>query len=242
MLGQFLEFSVHAPDIIESLAFYKTLGFSELASGDVWPHKYTVVSDGKLCIGLHDRAFEEPTLTFVHRDLAKHARAMSDHGFDFSLLKIDADVFNELGFRDRDGNMISMIEARTFTPPDEGVEKSMCGDWFELSLRAKDAMRAGRFWAPLAPAMIEHREEPTPHLRFDAAGMPLGLSEHDALKQPSPCFVCGDLSSVLSDVERHGFNIDTNPRYESSFVAIEAPEGTTLYLFESDFLAAPEDE
>jgi hypothetical protein len=238
VLGQFLEFSVHTPDIIESLVFYKTLGFSELKSGDVWPHKYAVVSDGNLCIGLHERAFEEPTLTFVHRDLAKHARAMSDHGFDFNLLKIDTDVFNELGFRDRDGNMISMIEARTFTPPDEDVERSICGDWFELSLPAKDAMRAGRFWAPLAPAMIELREEPTPHLRFDAAGMPLGLSEHNALKVPSPCFVCDDLSSVLADVERHGLNIDTNPRYESSFVSIESPEGTTLYIFESDFLAS----
>ena len=242
MLGQFLEFSVYAPDIIEALAFYKTLGFSELQSGDIWPHKYAVVSDGKLCIGLHDRPLEEPALTFVHRDLATHARAMSDHGFDFCLLKIDNDVFNELGFRDLDGHMISLIEARTFTPPDEDVDESICGEWFELSLPAKDAMRAGRFWAPLAPAMIELREEPTPHLRFDAAGMPLGLSEHNALKQPSLCFVCGDLSSVLSDVERHGLNIDTNPRYESAFVSIEAPEGTTLYLFEADFLAADESD
>ncbi len=240
MLGQFLEFSVHTPDIIESLVFYKTLGFSDLESGDVWSHKYAVVSDGKLCIGLHDQEFEEPTLTFVHRDLAKHARAMSDHGFDFELLRTDTDVFNELGFRDSDGQMIRMIEASTFTPPDEEVGRSICGEWFELSLPAKDAMRAGRFWAPLAPVMIELREEPTPHLRFDAAGMPLGLSEHNALKAPSPCFVCDDLSSVLSDVERHGLKIDTNPKYESSFVSIQAPEGTTLYLFESDFLDADE--
>ena len=240
MLGQFLEFSVPTPDIIESLVFYKTLGFSELESGDVWSHKYAVVSDGKLCIGLHDQEFEEPTLTFVHRDLAKHARAMSDHGFDFELLRTDTDVFNELGFRDSDGQMIRMIEARTFTPPDEEVGRSICGEWFELSLPAKDAMRAGRFWAPLAPVMIELREEPTAHLRFDAAGMSLGLGEHNALKAPSPCFVCDDLSSVLSDVERHGLNIDTNPRYESSFASIKAPEGTMLYLFESDFLATDE--
>lgn len=238
MLGNFLEFGVQAPDIIESLAFYKTLGFSELQSGDVWPHKYAVVSDGHLCIGLHDRQLEEPTLTFVHRDLARHARAMSDHGFEFELLKIDNDVFNELGFRDPNGHLISMIEARTFTPAPEEVEKSICGDWFELSLPARDATRAGRFWAPLAPVMIELREEPTPHLRFDAAGMPLGLSEDKSLRSPAPCFICTDLSSVLADVERHGLKIDTNPRYESSFVSIEAPEGTTLYLFESDFLAA----
>ncbi len=242
MLGQFSELSVHAPDILDSLAFYRALGFSELESGDVWPHKYTVVSDGELCIGLHDRAIDGPTLTFVHRDLARHARAMSDHGFDFKLLKIDNDVFNELGFYDRDGHTISMIEARTFSPPAEDVEKSICGNWFELSLPARDAMRAGRFWAPLAPVMRELREEPTPHLRFDAAGMSLGLSEHKALKKPSPCFICDDLTSVLAEVERHGLNIETNPEYESAFLSLEAPEGTTLYLFEADFLVAEDDD
>ena len=242
MLGQFLEFSVQTPDILDSLGFYKALGFTELESGDVWPHKYAVVSDGNICIGLHDRAFDEPALTFVHRDLAKHARAMSDHGFEFNLLKIDTDVFNELGFRDRDGHMISMIEARTFSPPDEDVEKSICGEWFELSLPARDAMRAGHFWAPLAPVMLELREEPTPHLRFDAAGMSLGLSEQKALKKPSPCFICDNLISVLADIERHGLNIETNPDYETAFLSIEAPEGTSLYLFESDFLAAEEED
>jgi hypothetical protein len=216
MLGQFLEISVSTLDIIESLAFYNTLGFSELECGDVWPHKYAVVSDGHLC--------------------------MSDHGFDFKTMKIDDDAFNELWFCDRDGNMISMIEARTFSPPDEEVESSICGNWFEFSLPARDAMRAGRFWAPLAPVMLEHREEPTPHLRFDAAGMSVGLSEHRALQKPSPCFVCDDLTSVLAEVERHTLNIDTNPEYESSFLSLEAPEGTQLYLFEADFLAAEEED
>ncbi len=242
MLGEFLEISVQTPDILESLGFYKALGFSELVVGDIWPHKYAVISDGRLCIGLHDRDVDGPTLTFVHRDLARHARAMSDHGFDFTLLKIDSDVFNELAFRDHDGHMIRMIEARTFSPAAEDVEKSICGDWFEMSLPARDAMGGGRFWAPLAPVILELREEPTPHLRFDAAGMSLGLSEHKALRRPSPCFVCDDLTSVLADVERHGLNIDTNPEYESAFLSIEAPEGTTLYLFESDFLAADDED
>jgi hypothetical protein len=242
LLGAFLEISVQTPDILESLGFYKALGFSELEVGDVWPHKYAVISDGRLCIGLHDGDVDGPTLTFVHRDLARHARAMSDHGFEFNLLKIDSDVFNELAFCDPDGHMIRMIEARTFSPATEDVEKSICGDWFEMSLPARDAMAGGRFWAPLAPVMLELREEPTPHLRFDAAGMSLGLSEHKALKKSSPCFVCDDLTSVLADVERHGLNIDTNPEYESAFLSIEAPEGTTLYLFEADFLAPEADD
>ena len=42
-LGRYLELSVYTPDIIESLGFYKLLGFSELEIGDVLPGVVRVV-------------------------------------------------------------------------------------------------------------------------------------------------------------------------------------------------------
>lgn len=236
MLGRFLEFSVQTHDILESLGFYKALGFSELQIGDVWSHKYAVVSDGDLCIGLHDRVFDSPALTFVHRKLAKRARAMADHGFDFSFLKVDEDVFNELGFVDRDGHMITMIEARTFSPADDELDDSLCGSWFETTLPAKDATRAGRFWAPLAPRVLRLREEPTTHMRFDAGGMALGLSESIALDRPGLCFKCHDRDRVKDAIALHGFRSQAYPGFEGAFAVIESPEGTRLYLFDEDFL------
>jgi hypothetical protein len=62
-IGRFLEFAVQTPDILESLHFYKSLGFTELESADIYPHKYAVVSDGELNIGLHDREFDSPCST-----------------------------------------------------------------------------------------------------------------------------------------------------------------------------------
>ena len=97
-IGQFLEFSVQTPNILESLNFYKSLGFTELASNDVYSHKYAIVSDGELNIGLHDTEFDSPAVTFVQQDLAQHARSMADHGYDFKYLRLDEDVFNELEF------------------------------------------------------------------------------------------------------------------------------------------------
>jgi catechol 2,3-dioxygenase-like lactoylglutathione lyase family enzyme len=236
MLGRFLEFSVRAPDILDSLAFYKALGFTELSIGEVWPHKYAVVSDGDLCIGLHEREIDSPALTFVHPDVARHARAMADHGFEFSYLKIDEDVFNQLGFADPDGHMITLLEARTFSPAVEEIARSLCGEWFETTLPVKNAMHTGRFWAPLAPVLLRLREEPTTHMRFDADGMALGLSESIALKQPSLCFKCHDRKALLATIDRHGTKTKPFPGFEGAFAELRAPEGTRLYLFDEDFL------
>ena len=63
MLGRFLEVSVHAPEILESLAFYEQLGFTQATVGETWSHPYAVVTDGRLFIGLHAYEFASPALT-----------------------------------------------------------------------------------------------------------------------------------------------------------------------------------
>jgi hypothetical protein len=237
VLGRFLEFSVQTPNILDSLGFYKLLGFHELEVRDTWPHKYAVVSDGDICIGLHDLpAEDDPALTFVLNKLAKQARTMADHGFDFELMHLDEDVFNELEFRCRDNHRIRMIEARTFSRPNEDADCSVCGRFFELSLPVRDAMRAGRFWAPLAPEVQRIREEPTTHMRFNAAGIALGLSESIALSGPALCFRCDDKDAVWIGLARHGIAHREFPGYEGAFMSVSAPEGTELFLFDGDFL------
>ena len=224
------------PDIIESLSYYKLIGFTEREIGDVWTHKYAVVGDGILNIGLHDREFDAPAISFVQPDLAKHARSMSDHGFDFRFLRLDEDVFNELGLTDRDGHMLTMCEARTFSGNDEFDDDSLLGTSLEVSLPVRDAVRSARFWAPVAPNLLRMREEPTIHMRFDAGGIALGLSESIALEAPSLCFRCQDKEALLAIVEQHGLPHEKFPGYEGAFVALRAPEGTMLYAFEEDFL------
>jgi len=235
-IGHFLEFSVRTSNIIESLHFYKTLGFSELEIGDVWSHKYAVVSDGVLSIGLHDREFDAPAVTFVQPELAKHARSMTDHGFNFTYMQLDEDAFNEIRLRDRDDHSIMMLEARTYYGADVDDNDSFCGNWFELTLPVREAMRSARFWAPIAPVVLNLREEPTMHMRFDAGGMALGLSESIALHGPSLCFKCYDRKVIDEICERHNFKKQKFPGFEGAFAALQAPEGTCLYLFDEDFL------
>ena len=235
-LGKFLELSVQTDDILESLSFYKLLGFRERQTGDTWNHKYAVVSDGVLSIGLHEREFEAPALTFVQPELARRARSMSDSGFDFTYMQLGEDAFNELRFRDRDRHAIMMLEARTFYGDDEDENDSLCGTWFELTLPAKDVMRAARFWGAVAPIILNHREDPTLHMRFDAGGISVGLSESIGLSGLGLCFRCPDREAIATACERHGFEVEKFPGYEGAFSVIRSPDGVDFYLFDSDFL------
>ncbi len=234
--GRYLEFSVRTPDILESLGYYRSLGFTELEIGEVWTHKYAVVSDGVLCIGLHDSDFDSPAITFVQNDLARNARRMTDSGFEFTKMRLDEDVFNELSLKDRDGHAISMLEARTFSGADEFDNDSALGTWFELTLPVRDTIRAAVFWAAVAPTVLQVREEPTMHMRFDAGGAPVGLSESIALKGPSLCFRCQDRQALKRLIAREALSYTEFPGFEGAFIALEAPEGTTLYAFDEDFL------
>jgi hypothetical protein len=121
----------------------------------------------------------------------------------------------------------------------DDVGLSVCGEWFEMVLPVRNAMRTGRFWAPLTPVLLRLREEPTTHMRFDAEGAALGLSESIALKEPSLCFKCRDREALTERIERHGLKTRTFPGFEGAFAEIEAPEGTKLYLFDEDFLGEP---
>ena len=235
-LGRFLEFSIRTPNILDSLSFYKTLGFAELEIGEMWPHKYAVVSDGVLCIGLHEREFDAPAISYVQQNLAKNARSMSDHGFQFSFMQLDEDSFNELGLTDRDGHRLTMLEARTFNRGDGSDHDSSCGTWFEIALPVRDTVRAARFWTSVAPVLLEVREEPTTHMRFETGGAPVGLSESIALESPSLCFRCHDKAALAALIERHGLDHEMHPGFEGALVALKAPEGSKLYVFEEDFL------
>ena len=238
-IGRFLEISVCSKDVVESLLWYKTLGFVELETADVYPHKYAVVSDGVLCIGIHERELESPAITFVQPDLARHARSMADHGFEFSFMHLGEERFNEIGVNDHDRHLITIVEARTFHGNDEDDNDSACGNWFELTLPVRDAMRSARFWGPVAGSILKMREEPTVHMRFDAGGIALGLSESIALDSPSLCFKCQDKEALRHLVETRGLETKAFPGFEGAFMVLTAPEGTQLFLFDEDFLGEP---
>src|SRR5690606_17555539 len=162
-IGRFLEISVHAPEIRESLAFYEALGFEQALVGEVWPYPYAVVTDGRLYIGLHAARVREPTLTFVLQDLRARLDELESLGVDFDELQVAADVFNFATFSDPTGQRVVLIEARTFSPPALDVHKpTTCGYFAEYGIPVREPAEARAFWEPLGFVAMEEELDPFP--------------------------------------------------------------------------------
>lgn len=133
-LGQFLELSVPAPDLAASLDFWLRLGLTEVRVSDIRPRGYAAVTDGQIVIGLHAAGLDEPALTFVKPDLARHARALVDAGTELDFIRLDDDQFNEVGLRTPDGHLLMLLEAPTFSVSDDELPPPLIGRCTELTL------------------------------------------------------------------------------------------------------------
>jgi catechol 2,3-dioxygenase-like lactoylglutathione lyase family enzyme len=233
MLGRFLEISVHAPDVQQSLAFYESLGFVQAAVGDTWPHPYAVLTDGRLYVGLHAFEFDSPALTWVHPGLARHAPALEALGIELAFAKLGDEGFHELGFLDPSGQMVTLIEARTFSPPPvEALRPTQLGYFEEFGIPTTDLARSTAFWdalglvafdpirAPFAKAVASHRD------------LNVGLYDTE-LSKPVLAFSDPRMPDRIADLREKGYRLpDRLPRGMNARenALLEAPEGTWLLL------------
>ncbi|HET9329492.1 MAG TPA: hypothetical protein VFO23_03120, partial [Steroidobacteraceae bacterium] len=128
LAGTFHEISVTATDVRASVEFYERLGLTQAATTDTFAHPYGVLSDGRLCLGVHERAGPSPVLTFVHPGIARHLGAFTAAGIELTTCRTGEEVFNEVGFADPFGHAVAVLEARTYSPVARGLsETSLCG-------------------------------------------------------------------------------------------------------------------
>lgn len=238
MLGRFLEISIHAPDIQASLEFYESLGFTQASVSETWPYPYAVVTDGRLFIGLHGAYVRSPALTFVLPDLARSMEPLRAAGIAFDQERLGNDVFNQAAFTDPAGICISLIEARTFSPPATTARTdTACGYFVEFGIPVRDAAVSRAFWEPLGFVAME--EEPAPFSRTAVTSdhLNLGLYRTRALRQPVLTFEDSDMRARLAHLRGKGLRLsDEMPDSldDATNAIVEAPEGTRLLLMQSD--------
>jgi hypothetical protein len=237
VLGRFLEFSVATPDIRASLDFYLELGFTSADVGDAWPHPYAVVTDGRICVGLHQAAVAAPSLTFVKPDLLKFLDTLGNKGIEFEFRRLGNDVFNEVGWFDPTGQLVRLIEARTFSPSKRFAnETSYCGYFLEIALPAADRELAKMYWEDFGFVGMEEASDRMPHIACTSDFIDLGLYHPADLRRATLRFEVDDVGGALAHLADKGLvpNGEVPPGLRSAPAAmLIAPEGTPILLTSS---------
>ena len=150
MLGRFLELSVWSRDIAASVAFWESLGLAHGRVGDTWTHRYAVLSDGRLVLGLHEYEFPSPSVTWVRPGVAAALPGLAARGVSFDFAKTGEQEFNEAGFRDPDGQVATLLEARTWSADfGHAWPQSLAGHFREYRYPSRDPAATVAFWERL---------------------------------------------------------------------------------------------
>jgi catechol 2,3-dioxygenase-like lactoylglutathione lyase family enzyme len=234
VLGRFLEFSLATPHIQASLDFYTGLGFSQAEVGEAWVHPYAVVTDGRVCLGLHQEAMPAPSLTFVKPDLLKNLDALERLGIEFEFRHLGNDVFNEVGWLDPSGQLVRLIEARTFSPSKRLANNtSRCGYFVEIAMPTPDRESAKKYWEEFGFVGMDEFSDRLPHISCTSDFIDLGLYHPADLRRATLRFEVDDVGGTLAELADNGIlpsgELPAALRGLPAAVLM-APEGTPILL------------
>ncbi|MEJ0006090.1 MAG: hypothetical protein WDM77_06795 [Steroidobacteraceae bacterium] len=233
MPGRFLEISLSTPDISASLDFYESLGFWQAPTGDVWSHRYGVVTDGRLVLGLHELA-DFDAITYIHPDIAAIAKSLSAAGVSLTVRHTDPEVFNRIEFADPAGQKTRMLAARTFSPTDRPTDQdSPLGYFAQYSLPVTDAAPVAAFWEALGFVAMPQEDAPYSHQSLTSDGIDLALHAPRLLPAPALVFCEEGMADKIASLRESGVEVDAAlPRglATDSNALLQAPEGTLLLL------------
>jgi catechol 2,3-dioxygenase-like lactoylglutathione lyase family enzyme len=238
VLGRFHEVSIATADIRESVEFYERLGFTQAQTTDTWPHPYGVLTDGRIFIGLHQRRFPAPALTFVHEGIATFASELEGRGIRLDFSRTGDEIFNELGFQDTHGHNVVVLEARTYSPVARTPEEtSLCGYFTEYSLPASRFDDAKEFWEPLGFVSTEEPDAPYAHLPLTSDHLDIAFHLPRTLDRPMLVFRDPGMRERLAKLRELGVKESGElPRGlpSAANALVEAPEGTAILLLEGE--------
>ncbi|MEZ5500887.1 MAG: VOC family protein [Steroidobacteraceae bacterium] len=238
MLGQFLEISIATTDIAATVAFYERLGFSHCTTSDTWPHRYGVLTDGRVWLGLHEYRFDSPALTFWREHIVASVPQFAALGIEMAFVKSGGESFNEIGFGDPSGRMIAVLEARTFSRSERtATEYSACGYFSEFSQPCADFAACAAFWESLG--FVAHDAVDRPFAQQVIASSAINIGLHHPAFSPKPLLVFRDshMSDRVASLAERGVTGKTplpGGLSGSANALLVAPEGTGLLLLQDD--------
>ena len=232
MLGRFLELTLCSDTIMASWSFYERLGFKTAVIADHVPTPYTVVSDGRVAIGLSGGNADAARLTFVRPNILEHAFSLEQLGLDISKRDVADSALNQMELATPDPMVLRLIEARTFSPPHE-AQSSILGWFDEIVVATSDLELSAAFWETLGCVLIDNGTDCWPTHTLTSNTINIGLCQMARWKTPALLFSSSDLNTVRQRLVDLGITIESRlprPLDADRHVLLVAPEGTPLIV------------
>jgi hypothetical protein len=237
MLGQLLEFAVHAPRSVATLELYETLGFQSLPVAEIPGAPFAAMWDGRATIGLHDAEIDGIMPTFARPELEAHARALRHLGVELELEELGADQFNRIAFRDPSGCLVTLVEARTFSPaPRASTKVCALGAFLEWSVATSSVEESEAFWTPLGFTRTAATEAPHRSVRLAGHGLVVGFHEVGASAN-GLTYSAPSLAARIEYLAAKHVRVARNAPFAPAGIeaaSLAMPAKTVIYLQEPD--------
>ena len=152
---RFLEYSVPVENVLHSLEFFQTLGFTSLLTNDIRSYPYAVITDGRCYLGLHERNeftqhSQEPRFCFVHEEIAPIVRYLNDRRYQLINSQLDEDEFQQTLFHGPNNAVINLLAARSFSlPAKDDCKDSLLGHFSGFVMPTSNLEASSQFWEGL---------------------------------------------------------------------------------------------
>lgn len=233
LIGHFLELSIPTERPLDSLEFYRQLGFTIATDTGADVSAQAVVSDGRLSIALCDRRTAQPTLVFACPGFSTRIDELERAGLIVDDVAIGEHTFNRLDGHIQNGPCLRLVEARTHSPV--GQRPSLLGWFDEISLAAQranvSALEALGFVALASDGVFGGG--------FTLTSDTITVSLYGRGESSSACvhFECNDVTSLRTALRSRGVDEDlalASHLDADGYCIFRAPEGTVLVVRQSD--------
>jgi hypothetical protein len=158
-------------------------------------------------------------------------------GMEFEFRRLGNDVFNEVGWFDPSGQLVRLIEARTFSPSKrDGNDTSRCGYFLEIALPTPTLEAAKTYWEQFGFVGIDETQDRLPHVSCTSDYIDLGLYNPAHLRRSTLRFEVDDVGGTLARLADIGISPTGEipaPLRQIPAAVLTAPEGTPILLTEA---------
>ena len=244
ILGDITALTIATPDLEQSLAFYKKLGFSEVLRAD-WPFPWIQVSDGVLLIMLRKDPKPYLALTYYVKNIDKITTGLEKKGIEFSQKPKKTDMLKRYLLQSPDGlniSLVSIVDGFSQPPgpgmlqmpqndyfkPEKYVNKT-CGLFGELAHPVADLEKSLVFWELLGFKAISRFTAPYPWAIISDGLSIVGLHESMHFSYPAITFFASDMQEKIAKLKKSG--LKGIKEQGAGNIVLLTPEQQHIFLF-----------